>query len=72
MTGEVKNNQQVNMNLTLKEWSTVHAAVQEAWSKAVKLDEKARKADFDVKEQTSASAKELGELLDKIGVVVAR
>jgi hypothetical protein len=72
MTGEVKNSQQVNMNLTLEEWSAVHAAVQEAWSKAVKLDDKARKADFNVKEQTTAAAKALGNLLDKISVVVAR
>lgn len=63
--------QQVTMTLTLEEWGSVKSAVFAMWEKAVKLDEKARKADFSIKEQTAKSAEELGQLMDKIDRVVS-
>lgn len=70
MTEEKKDlSREVTMTLTLEEWGNVRNAVFAMWEKAVKLDEKARKADFDVKELTAKVAKDLGELMAKIDEV---
>ena len=70
MTEEKKDlSREVTMTLTLEEWGNVRSAVFAMWEKAVKLDEKARKADFDVKELTAKVAKDLGDLMAKIDEV---
>jgi hypothetical protein len=72
MTAEPKNRQEVTLSLSLEEWSAIKGALHAAWEKAVKLDEKARKADFAIKEQTAAAATAAGDLLAKIEDVVAK
>lgn len=70
MTEEKKDlSREVTMTLTLEEWGNVRSAVFAMWEKSVKLDEKARKADFDVKERTAKVAKDLGDLMAKIDEV---
>lgn len=70
MTEEKKDlSREVTMTLTLEEWGNVRSAVFAMWEKSVKLDEKARKADFDVKELTARVAKDLGDLMAKIDEV---
>ena len=70
MTEEKKDlSREVTMTLTLEEWGNVRSAVFAMWEKSVKLDEKARKADFDVKELTAKVVKDLGDLMAKIDEV---